>query len=87
MNSYIISYDLNDRKDYPKLISRIEDYPNAAKINKSVWFINSVFSAKEIRDELKLFVDNDDSLFVATLTGEAAWSNVICDSKHLKDYL
>ncbi|PWZ93900.1 CRISPR-associated protein Cas2, partial [Staphylococcus pseudintermedius] len=50
-------------------------------------FVNSVFSAKEIRDELKLFVDNDDSLFVAKLTGEAAWSNVICDSKHLKDYL
>ncbi|EGQ1672941.1 CRISPR-associated protein Cas2 [Staphylococcus pseudintermedius] len=87
MKSYIISYDLNDRKDYPKLISRIEDYPNAAKINKSVWFVNSVLSAKEIRNELKFFVDNDDSLFVATLTGEAAWSNVICDSKHLKDYL
>lgn len=87
MKSYIISYDLNDQKDYPKLIRRIEDYPNAAKINKSVWFINSVFSAKEIRDELKLFVDNDDSLFVATLTGEAAWKHIICGSKHLKDYL
>lgn len=87
MKSFIIAYDLNNQKDYPKLIERIEDYPNAAKINKSVWFINSTNDAKPIRNELEKFIDNDDNLFVAKLTGEAAWHNVLCSSQHLKDYL
>lgn len=87
MNSYIISYDLNNEKDYSKLIKEIESYSNAAKINKSVWFINSHNSSSAIRDNLKNYTDSDDSLFIAKLTGEAAWKNVICSSKHLKDYL
>ena len=87
MKSYVVSYDLNNQKDYSKLIKAIEDYPNSAKINKSVWFINSERSAKSIRDELRDFIDNDDSLFVATLTGEAAWRNVICGSSHLQSHL
>ncbi|MEB8093142.1 CRISPR-associated protein Cas2 [Mammaliicoccus lentus] len=87
MNSYMVSYDLNNQKDYKKLISEIENYPNAAKINKSVWFINSQNKATEIRDYLIKYVDGDDSLFVGKLTGEAAWKNVLCDNKHLKEYL
>lgn len=87
MNSFIISYDLNNEKDYSKLITKIESYPNAAKINKSVWFINSQNKSSEIRDNLVNYIDSDDSLFIAKLTGQAAWRNVICSSQHLKDYL
>lgn len=87
MNSFIISYDLNNEKDYSKLITEIESYPNAAKINKSVWFINSQNKSSEIRDNLVNYIDSDDSLFIAKLTGQAAWRNVICSSQHLKDYL
>lgn len=32
-------------------------------------------------------MDSNDRLFVATLTGEAAWYNVICDSDFLKKHL
>ncbi len=78
---------MNNEKDYSKLIKEIESYSNAAKINKSVWFINSYNSSSEIRDNLNNYIDSDDSLFIAKLTGEAAWRNVTCDSKHLKDYL
>ena len=31
MKSYVVSYDLNNQKDYSKLIKTIEDYPNSAK--------------------------------------------------------
>ncbi len=87
MNSFIISYDLNNEKDYSKLITEIESYSNAAKINKSVWFINSQNESSEIRNNLIDYIDSDDSLFIAKLTGQAAWRNVICSSQHLKDYL
>ena len=32
-------------------------------------------------------IDFNDAVFVATLTGEAAWKNVICDSEYLKENL
>lgn len=86
MKSYIVSYDLNNRKDYSKLIDRLEQYSRAARINKSVWFLKSDYSHTEIRDDLKKYIDSDDSLFVGKLTGAAAWSNLDC-SKHLKEYL
>ena len=44
-------------------------------------------SSSEIRDNLKSYVDADDKLFVARLTGEAAWRNVLCTDKWLKDNL
>ncbi|WP_262492250.1 CRISPR-associated endonuclease Cas2 [Macrococcoides canis] len=87
LNSYIISYDLNNQKDYDSLITTIETYSHAARINKSVWFIKSNDTAKEIRDSLGELIDKDDSLFVGKLTGTAAWRNVICSNKHLKDHL
>lgn len=88
MNSFIISYDLNNSgKNYNDLISKIESYPKAAKINKSVWFIKTAKTCPQVRDDLLTVMDSDDSLFVAKLTGAAAWRNPICGSKHLKENL
>lgn len=88
MDSIIVSYDLNNSgKNYDDLIKKIQTYPKYAKINKSVWFFKSDKTCPEIRDDLKTTMDSDDSLFVAKLTGTAAWRNIICDSKHLQEYL
>lgn len=88
MESFIISYDLNNSgKNYDDLIEKIKTYSKWAKINKSVWFVKSNKKCPEIRDDLKSVMDEDDSLFVAKLTGAAAWHNTICKSQHLKDNL
>jgi len=39
----------------------------------STWIIQSSRSAVEIRDHLKQHIDRNDRLFVARLSGEAAW--------------
>ncbi|MDB7101876.1 CRISPR-associated protein Cas2 [Enterococcus mundtii] len=88
MDSFIISYDLNNSgKNYDDLIKKIQTYSKWAKVNKSVWFFKSNKTCKEIRDDLKSVMDKDDSLFVAKLTGTAAWSNTICSSQHLIENL
>ncbi|MBO1087805.1 CRISPR-associated protein Cas2 [Enterococcus hirae] len=88
MKSYIVSYDLNNSgKNYEDLISKIKTYSRWAHVNESVWFLKSDKGCVAIRDELLAQIDNDDSLFVAELTGVAAWHNVICKSQYLKDYL
>lgn len=86
--SKIVTYDLcGTGKDYDDLISAIKSYSGWAKITESAWLIVSDDSCADIRDNLLTYMDSDDRLFVATLTGEAAWQNVICNSDYLKNNL
>ena len=85
MSSFVISYDLlgNDG-DYESLISKIKTYTGWAKITESFWHIKSSKSCVDIRTDLKAEMSNGDRLFIAELTGNAAWSNIVCNSDKLK---
>lgn len=86
MSSKIVTYDLlGDGKDYEALVEKIKEYSRWAKITESCWFISTESSCVEVRDNLASVLDNDDRLFVAKLSGEAAWRNTI--SKKLKEWL
>lgn len=91
MNSYIVTYDLvgtdESSSDYKRLIEKIKAYPNWAKLQYSAWILRSEKSAKTIRDELLAHMDSNDRLFVAKLTGEAAWHNSICKNDWLMSNL
>lgn len=88
MASYIVTYDLcGKEKDYTSLINKIKGYTSWAHVTESAWFIKTSESATSIRDNLKKCMDVDDRLFVAELTGTAAWSNVLCKSQYLKENL
>ena len=41
----------------------------------------------QVRDKLLAHMDGNDRIFIATLTGAAAWNNVLCDSEYLKENL
>lgn len=89
MNSYLISYDLmNPGKDYSDLYERIKSYQAWAHVLESVWVVKSSSSAVQIRDNLMQVMDSNDKLFVAKLSGEAAWYNLSESiSKWLKENL
>ncbi len=73
MKKYIVTYDLcSPGQNYDGLITKIESF-NHTKIAKSAWVITSSKTAIEIRDILEHYIDDNDVLFVAALTGEAAW--------------
>lgn len=83
MSSYIISYDLVGQKDYKKLFNALYALGSVAHVHESVWVVSfneSEFGSKEIREKLSSFIDSDDRLFVAKLTGQAAWSGGSIDS-------
>lgn len=84
MSSFLISYDLISDKDYSKLYEAIRNYGSFAHVLESVWIIKSSASSSEIRDNLKSYLDSDDKLFVARLTGESAWRNL---SKEVSDWI
>lgn len=79
--SYLISYDLIDKKNYEKLFEGIKAISNGnCRVLESVWVIGHNGPSSEIRDSLKSYIDSDDKLLVLKLTGESAWRN-LGDSK------
>lgn len=84
---YIVCYDLRKSRDYDSLYTAIKSYDTWAHILESTWGIVSSRSAQEIRDHLLAHMDSDDGLFVVRSGAEAAWFNVLCTNKWLKDNL
>lgn len=88
MNKLIVTYDLcGVNKNYDELINRIKQFPDCVKINKSTWVIKTTYDSENARDELKKYIDLDDYLFVAKLTGESAWNKTESLSSKVKKLL
>ena len=77
---HLIVFDLrspNDaRIDYERVTDALKDaFPVWARIERSVWIIDSDRSADEVRDALRDALNKSDSLFVARLEGSWASRN------------
>ncbi|MFK4823767.1 CRISPR-associated protein Cas2 [Paenochrobactrum sp. BZR 588] len=78
--SYFIGYDLNKEGDnYTSKNKKLRDhikekYPTYWCHLDSTFIVVTDKTAKDIRDDLKQFLDDNDELLVAKLTGEGAWS-------------
>lgn len=89
MKTYLIGYDLNKNgQEYDSLIEEIKRLGKWWHCLDSTWIIKSNATAMAIRDQLSPFIDSNDELLVAALSGEAAWKGFSekC-SKWLKDNL
>ncbi len=84
MSSFLVSYDLIKRKNYPELINALKQF-NYWHCLGSTWIIKSDLTSVEIRNNLSNHIDNDDKLIVLSLTGEAAWT--ISFSQECQDWL
>ena len=74
MKTMIITYDLHKvGQNYDCLKESIKSYGTWCHPQGSVWLIRTTSSASQVRDKLKRCLDGNDKLFVAALTGEAAW--------------
>ena len=88
MTSMIIEYDLRSPgRNYDELYKEIRSYDVWARITESTWFIKTGESCAQVRDKLLSHMDDNDRIFVATLTGTAAWRDVLCESEYLKKNL
>lgn len=88
MNAKIITYDLcQPGRDYRGLINRIQQYPNACRVCESSWLVATTWNSQQIRDDLVRYIDKNDRLFVAELTGETAWHNTLSTYETIKKAL
>lgn len=73
MNLYLVSYDLMTKvQNYPLIIGRLTQY-GALRVLDSLWIVRSPAAVGAVRDDLAKYIDPNDRLFVATLSGESAW--------------
>ena len=74
MKSYIVTYDLmKSGQNYECLTKKLKAYGTYCHLQQSVWLLRTDQSASQVRDNLATCLDSNDKLFVAKLSGEAAW--------------
>lgn len=87
MGKYIVTYDLcKPQQKYVGLINCLKLY-SACKLTESCWLLISPQPARKIGDTLIRYIDANDRLMVAEITGEAAWENLIASNLVIKDLL
>lgn len=75
MKTYMVGYDLNrPAQNYTVLIDALQEYPLWWHHLDSTWLIKTNNSAAQIRDHLATFIDANDELLVAYISGESAWA-------------
>lgn len=74
-NNLFISYDLNSPgQNYDSVIDEIKKLGRWAKVQKSLWYVNSNLSAYQARDQVWAKMDRNDSLIVVDAKNNmAAW--------------
>ena len=75
MAYFMITYDLNNSKDYDKLIDELEE-KGAAKAALSCWFIELDNTTVEVRDHFSNYVDDDDILIVTQFTTKPRYTRM-----------
>lgn len=84
----MVTYELGQTEmDYTAFFNALKVYPKWTRVCESAWLLITDHTSAAIKDNLIKFIDKNDRLFVADLGGKAAWYNVKCDSRWLKDNL
>jgi hypothetical protein len=87
MNTYTVSYDLRNQRNYDSLYEAIKACWSAWRLLESFWVLVSEHSATQIFDHLQQFIDSDDWLIVLKSWWEAKWVNVNLSTEWLKNNL
>lgn len=73
MALFVISYDLHVRRDYARIIHRLRS-TGAVKALESTWLAETNATAAAVRDDLKQYVDSDDTLLILELKPGSGWA-------------
>ena len=87
MANLFISYDLNSPgQDYTTIMEEIKSLGSWAKVQKSLWYVQSTLTATQAKDRLIPHIDTNDSLIVIDASNNVATWYGLPDkvAKHIK---
>ena len=73
MNTYFVTYTLDDQSSYTTLSMQLKQYLNWAKLFGRAWIIKTTRSSKRVRDELIEAIDGKGQIVVINIT-DSAWA-------------
>lgn len=73
MALFSITYDLIAEKDYDALIERLKEL-DTVKVQLSQWLMNADNTAREVKDHLARYLDEDDKLMVVEFSKKPAFT-------------
>lgn len=88
-NNLFVAYDLsNPGQNYEQLTSGIKSLGSWARLQQSVWYINSQFTAEQARAKLDRYLDNNDKIIVIDAkNNSASWKGLSSEvATHMKTY-
>jgi len=85
----LITYNLKPETAYPRLFAALRAM-GACKPLEGSWVVDVQFTAGQMRDHLKKFIDEDDRLLVVSLGG--SWASIglsqddaVCLRRHVSN--
>jgi len=88
MANLFISYDLNSPgQDYDTIKEEIKSLGSWAKVQESLWYVQSTLTVKQVSDRLTQYIDTNDSIIVIDASNNKAISYGLSDEvdKYIKD--
>jgi len=80
MPAYEVCYDLRQPgRNYEPLWTRLRAW-SAVRVLESCWIVPEASSADALRNDLRAYIDGNDGLFIAGMTGETAWTKLMDSS-------
>ena len=80
MKPYLISYDLDKPgQNYERLTARLKQL-QAVRVLMSQWALKSAYDAKELRDDLKRYVDSNDRILITEIRDWASYNLMAVES-------
>ncbi len=81
LNLLLIVYELapslnGDERSDEGLLRELERYSATSQLTGSAWIVRTARSVPSVFDALDRHLTDADRLFVASLTGDAAWRNI-----------
>lgn len=86
MESFLISFHLNDQEDYAKVSEQIRSYPKWARIVDNVWIVLSDNKLMEIRGSISSLIDSNGGSVLVVKVTHAAWATYAVE-KEVTDWM
>lgn len=86
MDSYLISFSLNNRSDYNQVSDCIRNYPKWARVMENVWFIQSDAKLTDVRDNISSIIKESGGSVLVVKVNDAPWGTYAI-SKEVTDWM
>ena len=86
MNSYLISFQLNNTANYNIASERIRNYPKWARVMDNVWIIQSDLKLTDVRESISSLLGENGGSVLVVLLNNNVWGTYAV-SKEVTDWM